>query len=161
MSASRQTTRTSDKIAQKRKELAPYMRGLIVGATASGQSGTRIAEHLNIPRSAVNDTLHLAFAHNDGQSRVRSGRLKAYTDRDLGKLLRHVQLHPTETYEQIKNALASHTRRQRSKRCLKHMESPTSALQAVRNGSSKIVRQQWQSLQLIEISILDANLQGV
>jgi hypothetical protein len=81
------------------------MRGLIVGATASGESVTRIAEHLNIPRSAVNDTLHLAFAHNDGQSRVRSGRLKAYTDRDLGKLLRHVQLHPTETYEQIKNAL--------------------------------------------------------
>jgi transposase len=79
------------------------MRGLIVGATASGQSGTRIAEHLNIPRSTVYDTLHLDFARNDGQSRVR--RPKAYTDLDLGKLLRHVQLHPTETYEQIKNAL--------------------------------------------------------
>jgi transposase len=103
MSASRQTSRTADKIAQKRKELAPYMRGLIVGATASGQSGTRIAEHLNIPRSTVYDTLHLDFARNDGQSRVR--RPKAYTDLDLGKLLRHVQLHPTETYEQIKNAL--------------------------------------------------------
>lgn len=81
------------------------MRGLIVGAAGSGLSVTRIAELFNVPDSTVRGTICLDSVRNDGQSRARTGRPKMYNDRDVRNLIRHVQLHPTDTYAQIREAL--------------------------------------------------------
>ena len=65
----------SDANVQKKKELTPYTRGLIVGAAQSGLSATGIAEQFNLPRSTVSTTLLLRLnsIRDEGLSRARSG----------------------------------------------------------------------------------------
>ena len=85
-------------------ELTPYQRGLIVGAASLGKKPTGIAGQYKLPLETVKSTLRLDLVRNEGQSKPRSGRLKAYSDRDERKILRQVRLHPKCTYADVRKA---------------------------------------------------------
>ena len=85
-------------------ELTPYQRGLIVGAAGSGAKPTQLARQYKVSRDTIKSTLRLDLERKDGESKPRSGRPKAYSDRDERKILRQVRLHPKCTYADVRKA---------------------------------------------------------
>jgi transposase len=133
----REILRDSDGNVQKSKELTPYTRGLIIGAALGGLSATCIARQYNLPRSTVAGTIQLHSLRDEGQSRPRSGRPKLCSDRDVRNLLRHVQLHPTDTYSQIRKALDAPYSTATLKRVLKENGITHQGISSVRKQAMK------------------------
>ncbi len=71
-------------------ELTLYQRGLIVGAASLGAKPTQLAKRHKLSRDTIKSTLRLDLERKDGESKPRSGRPKAYLDRDERKILRQV-----------------------------------------------------------------------
>ena len=67
---------------EKRKELTPYKRGLILGAKLSGRNEDEISECFKVPESTVQTTIARAAERNEGQSKPQSGRPKCLSDRE-------------------------------------------------------------------------------
>jgi Transposase len=82
-------------------QLSPYQRGKIIGLTHSGQKSTDIQGLLNVSRGAVRSTLKLDSLGLEGDTQLRSGRPKSYSEATERKILRHVRLHPKDTYTQV------------------------------------------------------------
>jgi hypothetical protein len=74
--------------ARRGPELAPYQRGLIVGAASSGRKPTGIAGQYKLPLETIKSTLRLDLERNEGESKPRNGRPKAYSDRGKWKIVR-------------------------------------------------------------------------
>jgi hypothetical protein len=52
----------------QRKELSPYVRGIITGKHHSGFKTSHISQQLQIPRSTVNDTIQQISRQNNSKS---------------------------------------------------------------------------------------------
>jgi transposase len=87
---------------QKRKELDPFTRGQIIGASKCGISTSAIGKRLSIPRTTVRDTLSLNQLRNNGESLPRAGRPRLTSKQDERLLLRIVRRFPKYTYQQLK-----------------------------------------------------------
>ena len=85
----------------QRKELTPCKRGQIVGVAKVGAKPTAIAKALKTTKSTVKTTLHRDPIRTNGVSLPRSGRPKIWTNGDVRRLVRCVQLHPKYTYAQV------------------------------------------------------------
>jgi transposase len=86
---------------RKRKDLNPYERGQIIGASLCGLSVRAISKHLSIPRSTIQSTLSLDRSRNNGASQPRAGRPKLTSAQDERLLLRIVRRFPKYTYKQL------------------------------------------------------------
>jgi hypothetical protein len=82
-------------------ELSPYERGKIIGGHILGFSPTAIAIGLNQPRGTVFSTIQADTLRCEGETKVRAGRPKEYTERDERALVRHVRLFPKHTYAEV------------------------------------------------------------
>jgi hypothetical protein len=82
-------------------QLSPYQRGKIIRLTHSGQKSTDIQSLLNVLHSTVRSTLKLDSLGLEGNTQLRSGRLKEYSEATERKILRHVRLYPKDTYTQV------------------------------------------------------------
>jgi hypothetical protein len=89
-----------------RTHLTPYMRGKIIGCSLFGSSPTEVAVGLNLERSTVRYTLIQDVLRHEGSSLPKDPRRKSYSIAEERKLLRHVRLHPKDTYKQVKTACA-------------------------------------------------------
>ena len=58
----------------KKRELTPYKRGLIAGASLFGHKPSSIATALNKPESTIRSTLEVDSLRNKGESLPRPGR---------------------------------------------------------------------------------------
>lgn len=87
-------------------EISPYWRGRIVQAAANGQRAAQIARDLDLSDSTVRYTLKQDQVRNHGESLHRAPKKKCYTEADERLLLRHVRLHPKDTYAQVLEACA-------------------------------------------------------
>ena len=76
-----------DSNIQKRKELTPYERGVIIGKHSTGCGPTKIATNLQIPRTTVQTTLKQEPVHRQGKSLPRVSRPKSYSAQDKRKVL--------------------------------------------------------------------------
>jgi len=72
----------------------------------AGAKSKDIQVNLNISRGALRSTLSLDQLRNQGVSQSRIGAPKSYTEAEERKLIRHVRLHPKDTYTQVKEACA-------------------------------------------------------
>jgi len=86
------------------RELTPFQRGLILGASRFGATPTSIANAFNNTRQAVQFTIQHAAQLTNGEYPSRIGRLKAYTERDERLILRIVRLQPGITYKELVEA---------------------------------------------------------
>jgi hypothetical protein len=91
---------------QKGKHLTPDMRGKIVGLSLFGSSPTEVAVGLNIEHSTVRYTLSTDSLRHEGSSQPKDPRRKSYSLAEERKLLRHIRLHPKDTYKQVRVACA-------------------------------------------------------
>jgi transposase len=82
-------------------QLSPYQRGRILGLTEGGIKSSNIQNLLDVSRGAVESTLKREHLRNEGNTQARSGRPREYTDTTERKILRHVRLHPKDTYTQL------------------------------------------------------------
>ncbi|KAF2175929.1 hypothetical protein K469DRAFT_679342 [Zopfia rhizophila CBS 207.26] len=85
-------------------ELTPYQRGIAIGLKLAGAKSKDIQVDLNISRGALRSTLSLNQLRNQGVSQARIGAPKSYIEAEERKLIRHVRLHPKDTYAQVKKA---------------------------------------------------------
>jgi hypothetical protein len=79
-----------------RTHLTLYIRGKITGCLLFGSSPTEVAVGLNLERSTIRYTSSLS----------KDPRRKSYSIVKERKLLRHVRLHPKDTYKQVKTICA-------------------------------------------------------
>jgi len=86
-------------------KLSPYERGAIVGAKSLGYSAGVIANRFRILKSTVCDTICLNQLRANGASLARSGRPKAYSERDERILVQYMQLYSEEIYREVKLAI--------------------------------------------------------
>jgi hypothetical protein len=89
----------------KRKELSPYMRGIITRKHQSGVRTSHISEDLQIPRSTVNNTIEQIPRQNNGKSIPRPGRPKSYTERDKRHILLLIKADPFIKYQDIRQRI--------------------------------------------------------
>jgi len=87
-----------------RKELSPYQRGILVGASRASAKFSEISQALSVPKSTVHDTLKVDPERDNGKSKPRTGRPLAYTARDEHKILRFVRRDPKSTYDDVQKA---------------------------------------------------------
>ena len=92
----------------RNKELTPYTRGIIVGRSLAGETPTKIAADLQIPRRTIRTTLSATTKREEGVSKPRSGRPVCYTGREKRSILRLARSDPTLTHHQLKQL--SHAR---------------------------------------------------
>jgi hypothetical protein len=85
-------------------ELSPYQRGIAIGLAKKGAKIPEIENELKCSRGAVRSTLLYASLRNEGNSQVRHGAPRSYTLSEERKILRHVRIHPKDTYEKVKLA---------------------------------------------------------
>ena len=85
----------------RRKELNPYIRGYIAGASAAGVSQYSIARELNVTRATIQTTLSRVNTRVDGESKPRSGRPKITIDREERIILRLARINPKQTYADL------------------------------------------------------------
>jgi hypothetical protein len=86
-------------------ELTPNARGQIQGSRKIGGSWGQIRDTLKIPKSTARNTVRLAAARVDGESRPRSGRPPKYDLRDERRILRYIRYIPKAIYASMKEAL--------------------------------------------------------
>jgi hypothetical protein len=89
----------------QKTELSPYVRGQIIGQRFQGASLGQIADAFQLEKSTIQYTVEKAIERPEGHSKPRPGQPKVLSDRDERILLRHIRLHPKDTYEQIKKAV--------------------------------------------------------
>jgi len=77
-----------------RTELSPHIRGVIIGMHIGGKNPSEIARILRLPRRTVRDQIHRFPQRHANQSRPRSGRPRAYTERDERRILRLIRREP-------------------------------------------------------------------
>ena len=87
---------------EKRKELTPFQRGLILGTKLASQTEAEISKYFNIPDPTVCTTISCTVQYNEGQSRPRSGQPKCLSDREERTLIRYIQLYLKEEFLDIK-----------------------------------------------------------
>ncbi|KFY70741.1 hypothetical protein V499_08970 [Pseudogymnoascus sp. VKM F-103] len=85
-------------------QLSPYQRGQIIGRQSEGATPTKIARDLNLDRSTVRYTIATDPFRTEGKSLPRTPRGKSYTEAEQRLILRHVRLHPKDTYQEVKDA---------------------------------------------------------
>jgi hypothetical protein len=68
-------------------QLSPYQRGKIIRLTHSGQKSTDIQSFLNVLHGAVHSTLKLNSLGLEGNTQLRSGRPKEYSEATKHKIL--------------------------------------------------------------------------
>ena len=88
--------------ANKRRELTPFVRGIIKGKLLDGKTPTDIAKDLNIPRPTIYTTKQNLSSQVDGKSKPRSGRPLSYTTRDTRHIYTIVRRDPYATYNKIR-----------------------------------------------------------
>ena len=91
---------------QRRRELSPYERGIIVGVSKTTDSATVIAQLTKVPRTTIQSTLLIDSEHDEGTTKPRSGRPKIYDERDERLILRYVRKNPKDTYADILEAIS-------------------------------------------------------
>ena len=74
---------------------------------------------MQISRGAIRSTLTLDHLRVEGHVQTRTGRPIEYTHADERKLLRHVRLHPKDTYAEVIIACGLLIKRDTIKRILK------------------------------------------
>jgi hypothetical protein len=84
--------------------LTPYQRGKAVGLSLKGGKSTEIETLLNISHGALRSTLSLDQLRDEGESQLRTGRPKSYTEAEERLLIRHVRANPKDTFAQVKTA---------------------------------------------------------
>jgi hypothetical protein len=82
--------------------LTPYMQGKIIEGSIFGSSPIEVAMGLNCSRSNVRYTLSHKHLRYEGSLQLRDLRRKSYSLVKEYKLLRHVRLHPKNTYKEVK-----------------------------------------------------------
>ena len=85
----------------------------------AGLKPKEIHDILDISREALRSTLSLDHLWDEGHSQLRSGRPKEYTEAEERKLIRHVRLHPKDTYTQVRTACDLSIKRTTIKKILK------------------------------------------
>ena len=88
-----------------RKDLSPFVRGIIVGQALEGRKPARIAKELNIPDSTVRDTIEKTLLRNDGFSKPRSGRPDKYSERFKRRLVLFIRKEPKSSMARIRKAM--------------------------------------------------------
>jgi hypothetical protein len=86
------------------KQLTLWERGYIIGRHSLDASPASVAAYYSMPRQTIESTITTSQYRIQGHNLPKSGRPKVYTHRDYRKLLRHVRLHPKDTYEQVRTA---------------------------------------------------------
>lgn len=89
----------------QKTELLPYIRGQIIGQRFQGASLSQIADAFQLEKSTIQYTVEKAIERPEGHSKPRPRQPKVLLDRDERTLLRHIRLHPKDTYKQIKKAV--------------------------------------------------------
>ncbi|KAH9204021.1 hypothetical protein DL95DRAFT_349506, partial [Leptodontidium sp. 2 PMI_412] len=82
-------------------ELSPYLRGQILGQARRYTNPYEIARDLKLDYGTVKYTIKQEPLRDDGKSLPRKPRGKSYTIAEERKLLRHVRLHPKDTYQEV------------------------------------------------------------
>jgi hypothetical protein len=82
-------------------QLSPYQRGKIIGLIHSGQKSRDIQSLLNVSRRAVHSTLKLDSLGLEGDTQLRSGRPREYSEATEHKILQHIRLYPKDIYAQV------------------------------------------------------------
>jgi transposase len=100
-------------------QLSPYQRGRVIGMTEEGAKSSKIAATLNISRGAIRSTLSLDHLRDEGNPQPRCGPPLRYTPADERNLLRHVRLHPKDTYTQVIEACNLRIKKDTVKKILK------------------------------------------
>ena len=88
----------------KKTELSPYLRGQLIGARIMGSTPAQIADAFKLHDSTVRTTILRASERDNGLSKPRIGPPRCMTDRDERFLIRHIRLHPKDTFAQVKEA---------------------------------------------------------
>ena len=101
MATPRQPLGTISSNRQFNGHLSPYMRGRIVGRAAAGQKAPAIAKDLNLVLGTVKYTIRQDKLRNDGHTLPKKPRRKTYTPHQERLLVRHVRLHPKDTYAEV------------------------------------------------------------
>ncbi|KAJ5743569.1 hypothetical protein N7533_008439 [Penicillium manginii] len=94
---------TNDK-PMRGKELTPYIRGHIAGASMAGASLTTIANYHGISKSTVQYTLKMQAKRNEGQTVVRTGRPSKISGDDLRAIIAALQRGPSMSCNDIRIA---------------------------------------------------------
>jgi hypothetical protein len=105
--------------SRRGKELTPYMRGKIAGKASEGAKPAAIAIKLKIPRKTIEYTLQQDELRNDGHSLPRKARKKSYTDAQERRIIRHIRIHPKDTYQNVIDACELGYKRSIVKKILK------------------------------------------
>src|SRR5215475_2163609 len=82
-----------------KKELSPYLRGIIIGRSDAGQKYSQIADALNIPRSTVIDTVDKRLTRTSSESLQRSRHPRKLTIREECYILHAIRQTPKITYK--------------------------------------------------------------
>jgi transposase len=91
--------------ATKGKELTPYKRGKIIGASVAGLPNPEIAVALKTPESTVRSTLRYDLQRLNGETRRRIGRPREWNDHHVRRLVRLVRAQPKLTYNEVRKEL--------------------------------------------------------
>jgi transposase len=86
---------------RRRRELTPYLRGLIIEKHEAGDSGALIARELKIPPSTISDTLREKGNRNSGKTPKQTGRPLSYSEADKAAVFRVIKENPFMTSAQI------------------------------------------------------------
>jgi hypothetical protein len=84
-----------------RKELSPYQRGILVGASRAGTKLSEISQALSVLKLTIHDTLKIDSERDNSKSKPRTGRPFSYSSRDEHKVLRFVYILPKSIYDDI------------------------------------------------------------
>ena len=95
------------------------MRGQVVGQAFKGTKNAQIAKDLNLCDSTVRYTLQQDELRANGKSLPRKPRGKSYTDAEERLCIRHVRLHPKDTYQEVIDACQLSCKRTTVKKILK------------------------------------------
>ncbi|KAH8591416.1 hypothetical protein B0O99DRAFT_632614, partial [Bisporella sp. PMI_857] len=80
------------------KELTPYNRGKIIGASLASLAPRQIELQIDVSRAAVRGTIALDKSRLNGNSLPRTGRPLIYNDREIRLMLRNLRISPDRTF---------------------------------------------------------------
>jgi hypothetical protein len=86
---------------QFKGHLSPYERGRIAGKAGAGQNAAIIAAGLKLAIGMVEYTIRQDKLRIDGHTLPKKPRRKTYTPHQERLLVRHVRLHPKDTYAEV------------------------------------------------------------
>ncbi|KAG9245993.1 hypothetical protein BJ878DRAFT_417996 [Calycina marina] len=89
----------------QKKELTPFKRHKVVGASKLGGLVAEVAIALHEDKSTVDTILRRAPIRTNGESLPCPGWPSIYNTQDIRRLVQCVQNHPKYTYTQVRNDL--------------------------------------------------------